>query len=62
MTSIVTPRFMPDVQYSADPPEMTFKAVGLGHSAADALGEPGLVPRGRAGVRECDDTMELDAF
>ena len=27
MTSIVTPRFMPDVQYSADPPEMTFKAL-----------------------------------
>jgi hypothetical protein len=53
---------MPDTKHPADPPETTFKAVGLGHSAADALGEPGLVPRGRAGVRESGDTMELDAF
>lgn len=28
--SIATPRSMPDVQHPADPPEGTFKAVGLG--------------------------------
>ena len=54
--------FVPDTKHPPDPPEMTFKAVGLGRSAADALGEPGLVPGRRAGVRERGDTMELDAF
>ena len=51
---------MPETKHPADPPEATFKAVG--HSAADALGEPGLVPGRRAGVRERGDTIESDAF
>ena len=53
---------MPDAKHPPDPPEMTLKAVGLGLFAADSLGEPGLVPRRRAGVRERGDTMGVDAF